>query len=50
MSVLKTDKARDLFLGACAHNIRYSAATEDVYLQYMHIPGKQYCTADLLSR
>ena len=50
VSVLRTGKARDPFLGACGRNIWYSTATLDVDLQYVHIPGKQNRTADLLSR
>ena len=50
VSVLKTGKARDPFLGACGCNIWYSAATLDVDLEYVHIPGKQNQTADLIPR
>ena len=50
VKVLNAGKARDAFLGACAHNIWYLAATADISLQYVHVLGKDNTVADLLSR
>ena len=50
VSVLQTGRTQDPFLGACARNIWYLAALENIHLQYVHIPGKRNITADLLSR
>ena len=50
VSVLKTGKTRDPYLGACARNIWYVAATADIDLQYTHIKGVDNKVADALSR
>ena len=50
VSVLKSDKARDPYLGACACNVWYVAATSDIDLQYTHIRGIDNRVADALSR
>ena len=50
VSVLRTGKARNPFLGACARNIWYGAAIQDVEMQYVHVSGKNNRKADLLSR
>ena len=48
--VLRSGRAKDPFLGACAHNIWYVAALEDIDVQYVHVFGKNNRAADLLSR
>ena len=50
VSVLRSGKARDPFLGACARNIWYLAALQDVEMQYVHVLGRNNRKADLLSR
>ena len=50
VSVLRSGKARDPFLGACARNIWYLSALQDVEMQYVHVLGKNNRRADLLSR
>ena len=50
MSVLKSGKTRDPYLGACARNVWYVAATSDIDLQYTHIRGIDNKEADALSR
>ena len=39
VSVLKTGKTRDPYLGACARNIWYLATETDIDLRYVHIKG-----------
>ena len=50
VSVLKTGKTRDPYLGACARNVWYVAATSDIDLEYTHIRGIDNKVADALSR
>ena len=50
VSVLKSGKARDPYLGACTHNIWYVTATSDIDSQYTHIRGIDHKVADALSR
>ena len=50
VSVLRSGKARDPYLGACARNIWYVSALADMDLQYAHIRGLDNGVADLLSR
>ena len=50
VKVLNAGKARDPFLGACAHNVWYMSALAAVDLQYEHILGRDNPVADLLSR
>ena len=50
VSVLQSGRAWDPFLGACARNIWYAAALNDVDFSYIHILGKYNRAADLLSR
>ena len=50
VSVLKTGKTRDPYLGACARNIWYLAAGNDTDLRYVHIQGVNNVVADILSR
>ena len=50
VKVLNAEKARDPFLGACAHKGWYMAALSDIDLQYAHVLGKNNVVADLLSR
>ena len=50
VSVLRSGRARDPFLGACARNIWYVLALADMDLQYAHIRGLDHGVADLLSR
>ena len=49
VSVLQSGHARHPFLGACARNIWYMAALDDVDLSYVHMLGKHNRAADLLS-
>ena len=48
--VLRSGKTKDPFLAACARNIWYCAATNDVDASYAHIRGTNNKVADLLSR
>ena len=50
VTVLRSGKARDPFLAACARNIWYCAATYDIDVSFTHIPGTENKVADLLSR
>ena len=50
VTVLRSGKTRDPYLGACARNIWYVAALADIDLQYAHIRGLDNGVADLLSR
>ena len=50
VSVLKTGKTRDPYLGACARNIWHLAAETDIDLRYVHIRGVNNVVADVLSR
>ena len=50
VSVLQSGRAHDPFLAACAWNIWYVAALQDIDLSYVHVLGKNNRVADLLSR
>ena len=50
VSVLRSGRTRDPYLGACARNIWYVSALADIDLQYVHIRGVDNGVADLLSR
>ena len=50
VNVLRSGRARDPYLAACAHNIWLWAATHDINVTYTHVSGKSNRTADLLSR
>ena len=50
VSVLKSGRTRDPYLGACTRNVWYVAATSDIDLQYTHIRGVHNKVADALSR
>ena len=50
VTVLRSGRARDPFLGACARNIWYVSALSDMDIQYVHIRGLYNTVADLLSR
>ena len=50
VSVLKSGKTKDPYLGACARNIWYVCALADIDVQYTHIRGLDNRVADLLSR
>ena len=50
VNVLRSGRARDLYLAACARNIWLWAATHDIQFTYTHVSGKSNRTADLLSR
>ena len=50
VSVLKTGRTCDPYLGACARNIWYLAAKADIDLRYIHIKGVNNVVADVLSR
>ena len=44
--VLRSGRARDPFLGACARNIWLQAAQHDIDLSYIHVLGKANVVAD----
>ena len=50
VTVLRSGRARDPFLGACARNIWYASALSDMDIQYVHVRGLDNRVADLLSR
>ena len=50
VNVLRSGKARDPYLAACARNIWLWAAIHDMHVTYTHVSGKNNRTADLLSR
>ena len=50
VNVLRSGRARDPYLAACARNIWMWAATHDIHFTYTHVAGKNNRTADLLSR
>ena len=50
VSVLRSGKTKDPYLGACARNIWYVCALADIDVQYVHIRGLNNRVADLLSR
>ena len=50
VNVLRSGRARDPYLAACARNIWMWAATHDINFTYTHVAGKNNRTADLLSR
>ena len=49
VNVLRSGRARDPYLAACARNIWLWAATHDIHFIYTHVSGKSNRTADLLS-
>ena len=49
VTVLRSGKTKDPFLGACARNIWYCATTNDIDASYTHIRGTDN-KVDLLSR
>ena len=50
VDVLKTGRARDDILAACARNIWLLTSIFNIQLQVSHIQGSKSTTADLLSR
>ena len=50
VSVLRSGKTKDPYLGACARNIWYVYALADMDIQYVHVRGLDNMVADLLSR
>ena len=50
VNVLRSGRARDPYLAACARNIWLWAATHDIQFIYTHVSGKSNRTTDLLSR
>ena len=50
VSVLRSGRTHDPYLGACARNIWYVSALADIDLQYVHIRGVDNGVADLRSR
>ena len=50
VTVLRSGKTRDPYLGACARNILYVCALADIDIQYVHVRGLDNRVADLLSR
>ena len=47
VNVLRSDRARDPYLAACANNIWQWAATHDISFTYTHVSGKSNRTPDL---
>ena len=50
VTVLRSGKTRDPYLGACARNIWHVCALADIDIQYVHVRGLDNKVADLLSR
>ena len=50
VTVLRSGKTRDPYLGACVHKVWYVVATYDIDLQYTHIRGIKNKVTDALSR
>ena len=50
VTVLSTGRTRDPFLSACARNVWYCAAKNDIDMDYVHIRGRDNKVADLLSQ
>ena len=50
VNVMKSGRARDPFLGACARSVWFESTLADTHLHYGHIMGKRNRVADLLSR
>ena len=50
VKVLNTGHAYDPFLGACAKNKWFQAALMEIDAKYVHVPGVNNQTADLVSR
>ena len=47
---LRSDRAKDPFLGVCARNIWYASVLSDIDIQYIHIGELDNMVVDLLSR
>ena len=50
VSVLRSVRTKDPYLGACAQNIWYVCALADIDVHYLHIRGLDNRVTDLLSR
>ena len=50
VTVLRSGRTRNPYLGACARNIWYVSALADIDLHYDHVRGLDNGVADLLSR
>ena len=50
VTVLNTGKTRDPFLAACARNVWYITAVNDIDACFSHIRGVDNVVADILSR
>ena len=50
VEVLTSGRTHDRTLAAIARNIQLTAALSEIDLKVVHIPGKDNCIADLLSR
>ena len=50
VTVLRSGKTRDPYLGACARNIWFVSALADIDIHYAYIRGLENGVADLLSR
>ena len=50
VEVLNSGRTRDRTLAAIARNIQLIAALSEIEIKVVHIPGKNNCVADLLSR
>ena len=50
VSVLRSGKTKDPYLGACPRNIWYVCALPDIDTQYVHVRGLDNRMDDLLSR
>ena len=50
VTVLRSGRTRDPYIGACARSIWYVSALADIDLHYSHIRGLDNVVADLLSR
>ena len=50
VDVLGSGRTKDTFLATCARNIWLIMSTFNIQVDVIHIPGKNNCIADLLSR
>ena len=50
VSVLRSGKNKDPYLGACIRNIWYACALADIDVNYVHVRGLDNRVTDLLSR